>query len=378
MSDWWTEKLPARSFEIVTLDASDHLIGGFPVSQWNGPGDLPIESVGRIYTNNGNGTGILYRLPSSRLSVISNKHVFCHAFDSAPLTYMVITFDPTHSYKIDKHTSHGIHPEYRRLKPLLCNSEIFTNQLDPITGYPYAIPNDILAFELENICICNSSLSDLTAQGIQVLENRPLLDVDCILLGYPGSIYPDAYPLKRNADSQEIYQLENSMRKNQLIWTEGKILATGDLLAVTNSSATGMSGSPLLVFDNTDGQWKSCGILAGGPAVLGHYHFLQLASHYHDSSKSQEIFQDFRGLLQNQTPPLYGPNMIDSIEIMRNDPNKPSFIDVLKTLYKRSINCYFEFIKDTSGEEESKNLLNHNLVVPLSPYLEGFNSIIIN
>ena len=177
MAEWWPENLQKHSFEIATLDKSSNLIGGFPILSNGNPHNLPIESIGRIYTSNGDGTGFLYH--SSRgLLVISSKHLIHTGFETKPSEYTLITFAASHKFRrdinTDHNTHHNTHPEYRCLKPLPIDLEIFQQQFDPVTQYAYAFPNDIIAFELIDICFCGRSVSPISVSGLRFLETTPM------------------------------------------------------------------------------------------------------------------------------------------------------------------------------------------------------------
>ena len=314
MSEWCPESLRIHSFEIATVDQNNNLIGGFPILSNGNPHRLPIESVGRIYTSNGDGTGFLYR--SSRgLMVISSKHLLHTGFDPKPLEYIYVTFALKHKFRRDKRTNHNTHPEYRRLKPLPIDLEIFQQQFDPVTKCAYALPNDIIAFELIDICCCGRSVNPISMSGLRFLDTKPVRGEICVLLGYPGNISSETYALKSEANCIEVDNLEESLRQDRLVWTEGEIVESADLFAITNTSTAGMSGSPLLVRD-TEG-WKVCGVLAGGPAVIGHYYLLKLASVCHDQSTLQEVLKEFKDMADTQAPDRYPvPGLFQHIEIL--------------------------------------------------------------
>jgi hypothetical protein len=122
-------------------------------------------------------------------------------------------------------------------------------------------------FRIENTCICGQALGPLANNVINISTSEVDEDSRCVLLGYPGLVSNSAaLTLKPDGDKHEAEVINQEFVENKLIYTEGTILKSTNLIAITNSSAAGMSGSPLLIKKN--GQWKVIGILIGGPAVL--------------------------------------------------------------------------------------------------------------
>ena len=168
----------------------------------------------------------------------------------------------------------------------------FSKQIDPISHYPYSFPNDITIFEIENTCFCGEVVDEITAEGIPIAENIEGLS-EVILLGYPGRVDEKSYLLKQHLSYEEKNRVQYSLNENQLCWTEGVIICIGDLMGISNSSAAGMSGSPILAF--IEGQWKAIAMLLGGPATIGHYHLMKLAA-TDDVNEFNEIADELIGL----------------------------------------------------------------------------------
>ena len=66
----------------------------------------------------------------------------------------------------------------------------------------------------------------------------------------------------------------STIKANCLIFTEGMLDTSSNLLGITNSSVSGMSGAPIMY--NNGNEWVACGILLGGPAVSGHRQLLDI------------------------------------------------------------------------------------------------------
>ena len=362
----WEEGEPLRCIEIITLDDSNNLSGGFPVITYGNPKGLPLESVGRIYAGNGSSTGFLYNSAAYGLVVISTMHSYLTSFDLHPPTYINIVFNLAHNFTQDKHSPHGQHPDYRQLKPILKSLNTQLIQNDPISDCPYSLPNDIIIYELLNVCICGITLPQLQTVGLEIVSYKELTNSEVILLGYPGLLSPPrSFLLKRGLTQQEEDLLRNSMKENQLVWTEGHIEKAGDLLAISNSSAGGMSGSPLLSLIHNS--WKVVGILVGGPAVAGHYHLLKLASCVHNDSMFNEYILQFNKLAKSRGFRNYKLISKNILEIKKNYPGHVA-IELISTIYYDFLTRICSQITQSKGEGEAKALLNHNLALPLDAY----------
>ena len=288
MVEWCGESNLVHCTEILTLDERNNLSGGFPINTYVNPMSMPIESVGRIYASNRNTTGFLYKSPLYGLVVLSAHSSYATSFDSASPTNINIVFNLDHNYNEDKDSPHTQHPDYRKLKPISKNLNTQLIQNDPISECPYSLPNDIIIYEILNVCICGSRVFPVQAGGLEIIDYKKITNTEVILLGYPGLLSSqNSFPLKTGLTLEETEEMHDSMKENQLVWTEGHIEKKGDLLAISNSSAGGMSGSPLLTYINNN--WKVVGMLIGGPDVVDHYNLMKLAA----CVKNDEMFNQW-------------------------------------------------------------------------------------
>ena len=371
MVEWCDDKRPMHSMEIITLDSKNNLIGGFPVRNHGNPKGLPLRSVGRIYTSNGHSTGFLYSSISHGLIVLSTLHSYRTSFETKPVEFIYIVFDVNHNYDQDKNSSHCRHPIYRKLNPINKNLELHSMQYDPISDCPYSLPNDIMMFEVVDVCVCGRRVSPLKSGGLEIIDYKESMDNKVTLLGYPGLLSPTcSFPLKTELKPEESNMLFNSMKEHQLIWTEGTIDKTGDLIAISNSSAGGMSGSPLLIF--SDNKWKAVGLLVGGPAVVGHYHMLKLASFIDNDEKFESIFKEYTELNELKRGCTLKGDFENILYLKNKFPDL--LIEQLEFLYYNALRWTYIVITKEKGEIESKAMLNHNLVLPLNDYIEVLNN----
>ena len=244
-------------------------------------------------------------------------------------------------------------------------------QYDPISDCPYSLPNDIMMFELVNVCVCGRIVSPLGIGGLEIIDYKESMDNKVTLLGYPGLLSPTySYPLKTKLTPEERNRLFNSMKEHQLVWTEGKIDKTGDLIAISNSSAVGMSGSPLLIFN--DNKWKVVGMLVGGPAVVGHYHMLKLASFIDNHEKFESILKEINEFNELKRGCMLKGDFENILYLKKKFPDL--LIRRLEFMYYDALISTCDEIANEKGETESKAMLNHNLVLPLNDYIEILNS----
>ena len=166
--------------------------------------------------------------------------------------------------------------------------------------------------------------------------------------------------------------LKESLREDRLAWTEGEIIESAELFAITNTSTAGMAGSPLLVRD-AEG-WKVCGVLAGGPAVIGHYYLMKLARVCHDYLALREVLKEFKDIADTQAPGRYTvPGLLQCIELFSASLTKEKFINKLAGVFYEEIKDHYDYLKEQSGPDVAKRLMNHNLAVPMWHYIDRIN-----
>ena len=359
MVEWCDDKYPLHGIEICVLKEKNNLAGGFPLLQYGNTKNLPIDSICRIYTNNGNSSGFLYNSPYDGLVVLSVLHSYSTVFALNPTTELYAIFGLVDTdYYADSLLPHKNHPTYRTLKPIPKYLNVFSIQLDPISQYPYSIPNDIIVYEIVNTCICGKTVLPLIHEGLEITSYSSLDSPEVILLGYPGKLSSaNSHPLKPNLTDTETIRLRNSMKKNQLVWTEGSILEYGDLLAISNSSAGGMSGAPL--FTISENKWKVIAMLCGGPAVAGHYHIMKLGENTANEAAFRQIFKEYKQLVEKNSPLLlpFIPHFTD----MRKRTSREDLIEHLENTYYGLLSEACNSAIREKGVGLAKAMFNHNL-----------------
>ena len=120
-------------------------------------------------------------------------------------------FEGVHNYNAVKRSRHSEHPVYQKIHPINFHLELSTVEHDPITGYAYSLPNNIIVFEIENRCICGEPVRPITeiTLALELAEQPQLVGIECILLGYPGGI-SSSHPIKpKLVDDEELSSKKN-------------------------------------------------------------------------------------------------------------------------------------------------------------------------
>ena len=361
------DRMPMHVIEIITLDKNGKLRGGHRADFNNNREGLPFKSVGRIYTSISGGTGFLFNSYSRGLVVLSVKHIWRCSFDRSDPENCFITFEPNHNYKIDKEQpNHDDHPIYRRLHYMDMDFSTLGSQHDPISGFLYSIPNDITIFTIENICLCGKNVDPIMEPPLEFADIGHCENLHCTLLGYPGGFnFSTSAPLKIHISSNEKKTIEKGMIENVLAWTEGKIIKSNDLMAISNSSAGRMSGGPVLVKEN--GVWRVIGILIGGPAALGHYELMNLAEICMDKHSFHTLLDELeQSAIENEIG--YIERLARNLHAQGNE-SQDYCISTLEHRYYRILRETCNEITQKYGEKKTAQLFNHNLVIPIKPYL---------
>ena len=164
--------------------------------------------------------------------------------------------------------------------------------------------------------------------------------------------------------------MKDSMKENQLVWTEGCIVKSGNLLAISNSSAEGMSGAPL--FTISENKWKVIAMLCGGPAVAGHYHIMKLGENTGNEAVFRKIFKEYKQLVEKNSPSdlPFIPNFIG----MRKRSSRERLLEYMKTTYYGLLSSTCSSTIREKGVGFAKAMFNHNLAIPLSNYQKIIDS----
>ena len=245
-----------ESLEILLLDPSNlsSILAGNVFDPFDNLLNFPNLFVCRIYSNEYSlGTGFIYRTKNGRLCVISAKHISKSPFLSSANYFACFDLNQNlndYINEFDK-VANGTH---------LCQQNLFVinpiffaddsvSQVDPITSACYSINNDICAFEIVNKCICGQ-INALLPFSFLEISSVPPHDSECFLFGFPGTLVSSERILPHAPELQsELANKINKMPSNILCYSMGHILKIGDLICVSTSSVSAMSGGPIIFFD---------------------------------------------------------------------------------------------------------------------------------
>jgi hypothetical protein len=135
---------------------------------------------------------------------------------------------------------------------------------DPINLNSYSISDDIMLFLILECPHTTTRLSSMTVAPSPILK-----DTAVSIFGYPVyTSLEQVYPLGVRFPLSE-QDVRNAIAGgSKLVRSDGAIKEVGELCAVSCTTASGMSGSPVVILEN--GIAKVVGILCGGPAAPLH------------------------------------------------------------------------------------------------------------
>ena len=304
---------PLHSLEVLIINASNHITFGTKFDSNNNTRLIPDNFVCRIYSNNGVGTGFAFRSKGGELMIMTVKHVLFSPITPASSHYGVC-FKHDQSKKLHKNVfekvangKHQCRADIYRAMPANVNFISNADQRDPVTGELYGLVDDIAALTVYDFCICGNPLAPLASLNLTLpkMSDPPNKDEIVTLLGFPGMIADRnvVLPQRPDIDDAEVNNALLQMKPYCLIVSEGIMNSISDLLAITNSSIGGMSGSPLMYHDGTE--WCVCGILLGGPAVCGHRELLDLIALREKGEPEQVILSETSKILQMQPAAIF-------------------------------------------------------------------------
>lgn len=362
--------IPINSLEVFTIDSATHTVQKTnKFDPYETKNMFPRYFVCKIYSDLKKlGTGFVHKTPSGQLLIITAHHVQKTIF-SEPSRYFVCF-----QYKQKKLKLEYIFEKFD-LNNHKCNKKIFkiiptglisnynAGQKDPVTNQLCSIDNDLTVFSLQNECICGRKKR---FPKFTFLEIGPVPNVDtrCFVFGYAGPNISLESVIPHSPEYFNILRTQSkNLRSNSLLWTEGKVISSGDLIAIDASSVFGFSGGPILYKDAQ--KWKIFGILIGGPAIQGHRELLSIYSHmkFNEIDSAKQKIKDL-GLLLPSDIFIDLKNRLKSLLKIRNTERTLS--------YFRS--RYYTLISDFCQTKEiSKELLvaqlNHNLGIQVNDFI---------
>ena len=223
------------------------------------------------------------------------------------------------------------------------------SDFDPVTGEPYSIRTDIEILSVDLECSCGRSVNP---PDIVPLPIGQLIDgLDLLLVGYPGSYIPQRRAMPYASINPGISFMTKG---NVLKQSTGQVLDKNErLMAITNSSVTGMSGSP--IFQDQGSGLVVVSILLGGPAVKNHFKFLRMSQHVLQNDFPQALA--LLNEVSSDSPTFCDPfdlGVLNYCLSVSDQKNSMMYISKI----------YFELIKkksETLTREESLAQLSHNV-----------------
>ena len=363
--------LPLNSFEVFTFDSATK---GLKKSHIFDPADkkhnFPNLFVCKIYSDISSvGTGFVFRAPSGRPLIITALHVQKNIF-CAPSQFFAcfehrqIGQDYISQFDMLLTGAHVCKSGIFKIVPTGLTPFFGMNQKDPETNQFYSLDNDITAFYLLNECICGQQKILPLFDFVEVAP-VPAVNTKCYLFGFPGSIITIEQVMPHAPEYESMLKTETkNFLSKALLWTKGKIVNVGDLVAIDAPSVSGFSGGPVLY---KDGQtWKIFSILLGGPAIQGHVELIELYGLFSKRNITRanekidalgnlfpiDVFCHLKNLLQC--------NLIDSPE------------DLPKLCKEYYYTLAFRFCKTKEFERARLvSMLNHNLSIKVHDFVRG-------
>jgi hypothetical protein len=138
---------------------------------------------------------------------------------------------------------------------------------DPITEERISVPDDWI------LCEIWRKSSEITSKIVALNPGKELIlspGDEVFVIGYPREVTPqNLCYVAPGSDSSDLDSVQKSLVYGQeLVISSGKILKVGEMVAISCITASGCSGSPVVV--NSNGELKYIGLLHGGPASLLH------------------------------------------------------------------------------------------------------------
>ena len=230
---------------------------------------------------------------------------------------------------------------------------------DPISGYKTYIPDNWTFCKLFKIPSATYKNLITALNMIDSLNNIPKT-TQVWVFGFPSLFNSNtlAFVAPESSQKDSVHLRKFIGKINELKCSTGKIEKIGEMIAISCSCITGMSGSP--VFIENYGKLQVIGLLHGGPASLLQYCSFMI-------NNNLEILSDQRIVnLLDVLRPLslnHYSLIIEFLESFRkgeiNTFDRKSFLDYSSILYKRALKI--ELSLGTS--------IKYNLVTPFTAFV---------
>lgn len=362
--------MPINSFEVFTINSATHTVKKtHKFDPYETKNMFPRYFVCKIYSDlKSVGTGFVHKTPSGQLLIITAHHVQ-KTIISEPSRYFACFQYKQKNLKLEYSfekldlNNHNCDKKIFKIIPTGLISNYNAGQKDPVTNQLYSMDNDLTAFSLQDECLCGRKKK---FPKFTFLEIGPVPNVNtrCFVFGYAGQDISLERVIPHSPEYFNILQTQSkNLRSNSLLWTKGKVISSGDLVAIDASSVPGFSGGPILYKDAQ--KWKIFGILLGGPAIQGHRELLSIYGHvkFNEIDSAKQKIKDLGHLLPSDI-------FIDLKKILK------SFLQISITEESLSYfkSRYYRLISHFCKTKEiSKELLvaqlNHNLGIQVNDFI---------
>jgi hypothetical protein len=257
--------------ETMTLTRDHQPMQATPYDQTSGSA-IPLNSLGMLYYDNNSATAWISGIIQPPIRVNIGSGIEYNAVAVAVTTAHTILMKGTYPALWDFFTDadpNNSFPEY-------CGVAItdFVDHIsdfkDPINLNSISISDDIMLFLILECPHTNTILSSMT-----VAPNPILKDTGVSIFGYPVyTSLEQVYPLGVRFPLSEQDVRNAIVGESKLVKSDGNIKEVGELYAVSCTTASGMSGSPVVIVEN--GIAKVAGMLCGGPAAPLHHTLIRI------------------------------------------------------------------------------------------------------
>ena len=319
-------------------------------------------SIGYFYRDKQkSGTGFLIKLISGTSNsfglILTAAHVFCEEFKFCKKK-IVFKFEREKFYASP-------------LKESLDWSTLSSFKKDPITRNRISVPDDWVVCLVTKI---SKYIYTQTYVALDIFDNSFSIDQDSKVytIGYPCPITMDRIKsIAPEATINDINDIKNCLcGGSKLICSEGKVIKSGKMLAISCSTASGMSGSPILI--QKKNKLYVIGILFGGPASKIHFYCSRIVNS--GNLDKRKIVKRLIKCLSG-----YSANSITVKTI--NIVVKALKESLTKKLSKKIVQETLEFISwiytiALKLESISRKEFHHNLAFPIAEIAEKLNEIL--
>lgn len=340
-------------FETVTLGFYNNLMQAEPYDQTTGS-SIPPHSVGLLYYNRTAATAWITDLISTGLTFEFDNgwklNAVAIAATTAHTTLLSGSYPEIWEFYPASVPNIGGAVNYLGI-PLIDFIDSSIDFRDPINQNLYSIPGDVMLF-----LILELSPSRIQLSPLRPAQNPLALNTPVSVFGYPFYVKLDLiYPLNKLEPKSEQEVINAICGGSRLVKSDGVIKQTGEMHAISCTTAGGMSGSPVITMEN--GLPCVAGMLCGGPAAPLHRSFIDMIIMIQNSdwSRANAI--------------LYGLEALPDLSLF---VDRAMFEQMKTVLLARNKYCldiilkiYNELLSRYVGQADM-SFVNHNLILPIA------------